>query len=222
MWHVMGQKAAMPSIFWSTVMKPRSYAKDHRIWTALPESVGEFRPALKARTVIEQMEHQVQSEGRWMKTMLGIDTGDPNPPSRTQSAFIAKYRADATARLWILREKPEVGWREKTAFFDVARSRARVFTRADDTLCPHRGQLVVYLRLLGVRVPSVYGATAYTTDASFTPSGETHDGHASSWSHSESGGGTSSSLVRLWRSTSYRTAPQHAQVHDELPSLRLG
>lgn len=45
------------------------------LWHAFPQSAADFRPALKSRTVIEQMEHQVQSEGRWMKVMLDIDTG---------------------------------------------------------------------------------------------------------------------------------------------------
>ncbi len=46
------------------------------IWSAFPDSAMDFRPNPKSRSVIEQMEHQVQSEGRWMTTMLGIDTGD--------------------------------------------------------------------------------------------------------------------------------------------------
>jgi uncharacterized damage-inducible protein DinB len=132
------------------------------IWSAFPASAGEFRPAPKARTVLEQMEHQVQSEERWMRTMLGIDTGDPNPPSRTQPAFIAKYRDDATTRLETIREKPEVWWRGETTFFDVTRSRTWVFTRRMMHSSHHRGQLLVYLRLLGVKVPSVYGPTADT------------------------------------------------------------
>ena len=40
------------------------------IWSAFPESKMDYRPHPKSRSVIEQMEHQVQSEGRWMTTML--------------------------------------------------------------------------------------------------------------------------------------------------------
>ena len=132
------------------------------IWEAFPEPSMEFRPHPKSRSVLEQMEHQVQSEGRWMKAMLGIDTGDPNPAQRTKEGFIAKYRADATRRLQILREKPDEWWREPTQFFDVTRSRAWVMTRRMTHSSHHRGQLVVYLRLVGELVPSVYGPTADT------------------------------------------------------------
>ena len=131
-------------------------------WAAFPESSLEFRPHPRSRTVIEQFEHQVQSEGRWMSAMLGIDTGDPNPQQRTQQGFIDKYREDAGQRLKILRTKPEEWFREVVTFFDVPRSRAWVLTRRINHATHHRGQLVVYLRLLEVPVPSVYGPTADT------------------------------------------------------------
>ncbi len=131
-------------------------------WAAFPESAMEFRPAPKSRSVVEQMEHQVQSEGRWMKTMLEIDTGDPNPRERTQKAFIEKYQADARRRLEILRTRAEPWWKETANFFDVVRSRAWIMTRRISHSSHHRGQLIVYLRVLGLRVPSVYGPTADT------------------------------------------------------------
>lgn len=134
------------------------------IWSAFPDSAMDYRPHPKSRSVIEQMEHQVQSEGRWMKTMLGIDTGDPNPPERDKHGFIEKYRGDAERRLVILQSKPDEWWRQTTNFFDVLRSRAWVMTRRIDHSAHHRGQLVVYLRMLDVQVPSVYGPTADTGD----------------------------------------------------------
>ncbi len=132
------------------------------IWSAFPESKLEFRPAPKSRSVLEQFEHQVQSEGRWMKLMLGLDTGDPNPAQRTRQGFIEKYRGDAQQRLAMMRQKPESWWEEPTAFFDVTRSRAWVMTRRMTHSSHHRGQLIVYLRLLDLKVPSVYGPTADT------------------------------------------------------------
>jgi len=132
------------------------------IWSAFPDTAMDFRPSPKSRSVIEQFEHQVQSEGRWMREMLGIDTGAPNPSEKTRRAFIEKYRGDAVRRLEILRTKPDEWWRESVSFFDVVRSRAWVFTRRINHSTHHRGQLLVYLRLLGLPVPSVYGPTADT------------------------------------------------------------
>ncbi len=132
------------------------------IWESFPEETMDYRPHPKSRSVLEQMEHQVQSEGRWMKMMLGVDTGDPNPAQRTKQGFIEKYKADANKRLEILRGKPDEWWRETTQFFDVTRSKAWVMTRRMTHSSHHRGQLIVYLRQVGELVPSVYGPTADT------------------------------------------------------------
>ncbi len=134
------------------------------IWAAFrPEDLS-FRPAPRARTVLEQMEHQLKSEGTWMKNMLQIDTGELLPTDHTQQAFIDQYRSDAQRRLAILRERPDAWWQETVTFFDVPRSRAWVMTRRINHSTHHRGQLIIYLRLLGRRVPSVYGPTADTGD----------------------------------------------------------
>lgn len=132
------------------------------IWSAFADDATNFRPAPKSRTVLEQMDHQIQSEGGWMVKMLGVDVGDFQPKEKTQRGYIEKYRTDAGKRLEILRQKPESWWRETTAFFDVQRSRAWIFTRRLNHSTHHRGQLVVYLRVLGAKVPSVYGPTADT------------------------------------------------------------
>lgn len=135
------------------------------IWEAFPESALDFRPSSKSRTVQEQIDHQIQSEGGWMVNMLGIDIGDFQPKEKSKRGYIEKYRADTAKRLEILRQKSESWWQEETNFFDVQRSRAWIFTRRLNHSTHHRGQLVVYLRVLGITVPSVYGPTADTGDA---------------------------------------------------------
>jgi uncharacterized damage-inducible protein DinB len=132
------------------------------IWGALEGVDPNFRPAPKARSVLEQMEHQVQSEGRWMASMLEADTGDPNPTNKTAAGYIEKYNADAQRRLTMLASRPDEWWRATASFFDVTRSHAWIMTRRMTHSSHHRGQLIVYLRLLGIPVPSVYGPTADT------------------------------------------------------------
>ena len=79
-------------------------------------------------------------------------------------SFIEKYRVDADRRLEIMRSQPDEWWQEMTNFFDVVRSRIWVLTRRINHSAHHRGQLGVYLRLLDLPVPSVYGPTADTGD----------------------------------------------------------
>ncbi len=132
------------------------------IWAAFPDDALEFRPHPKSRNLLEQMEHQLQSESRWMRNMFNIDTGEPMPPQRSRRGFIDKYVSDAKRRLAILHNKPDEWWREPVQFFDVTRSRAWVMVRRLNHSAHHRGQLIVYLRLLNLKVPSVYGPTADT------------------------------------------------------------
>lgn len=134
------------------------------IWEAFPETAMDFRPSAKSRSALEQMDHQIQSEGGWMVKMLGIDIGDFQPKEKKKRGYIEKYRGDAAKRLTILRQKPQSWWQEETKFFDVQRSRAWIFTRRLNHSTHHRGQLIVYLRLLSAKVPSVYGPTADTGD----------------------------------------------------------
>ncbi len=131
-------------------------------WELFPEDAMDFRPAPKSRTVLEQFEHQLKSEGAWMRDMLGIDVGEILPSEYTKLDFIQKYRTDATKRLAILRPKPSSWWQETAKFFDVPRSRAWIMVRRINHSTHHRGQLIVYLRLLEQRVTSVYGPTADT------------------------------------------------------------
>jgi hypothetical protein len=97
-----------------------------------------------------------------MSAMLAVDAGDPNPAERSKQGFIEKYKTDAGRRLILLRAKPGEWWQEQTSFFDVTRSRAWVLARRINHSAHHRGMLSVYLRLLDIAVPSVYGPTADT------------------------------------------------------------
>jgi uncharacterized damage-inducible protein DinB len=132
------------------------------LWLSFPDDSLDWRPHPKSRSIREQMEHQCQSEAKWMRTMLDIDTGDPNPAEPTREGFVRRYAADAGQRLATLRAKPDEWWREEAQFFDVRRSRAWIVARRINHSTHHRGQLVVYLRLLDLEVPSVYGPTADT------------------------------------------------------------
>jgi uncharacterized damage-inducible protein DinB len=132
------------------------------MWEAFPQNSMGFRPAPKSRTVLEQFEHQLKSEGGWMRDMLGIDVGEILPKDYTKRAFVEKYTVDAVKRLSVLRSKTDSWWEENTKFFDVPRSRAWVLVRSMHHSTHHRGQLVVYLRLLEQPVPSIYGPTADT------------------------------------------------------------
>lgn len=133
------------------------------VWSQLADGDLAFRPTPRARTPREQMVHQCVSEDVWMRTMLGIDLGEPPlPAEETRLAFLETYARASERRLCALRDKPEAWFEGTTRFFDVERSRAWVLTRRIAHSAHHRAQLTVYLRLLGRELYSTYGPTADT------------------------------------------------------------
>jgi uncharacterized damage-inducible protein DinB len=133
------------------------------VWSQFGDADLGFRPEPRARTPLEHMVHQCLSEDGWMQRMLGIDAGLPAlPATETRLMFLEHYAAASGNRLAILKSKPPEWFGEETKFFDVARSRAWVLTRRVAHSAHHRGQLTVYLRLLGQSLYSTYGPTADT------------------------------------------------------------
>ena len=133
------------------------------VWSQFADADLPFRPEPRARTPHEHMVHQCLSEDAWMRTMLGIDLGEPPlPPDETRLAFLRRYAEASARRLEELRGKPEFWFEETTRFFDVDRTRAWVLTRRIAHTAHHRGQLTAYLRLLGRDLYSTYGPSADT------------------------------------------------------------
>ena len=136
------------------------------VWSEFRDEDLDARPRAddpRGRSVREQMVHQCVSEDTWFRTMLGIDVGAPPLPEReTRFEFIARYAEDSGRRLERLRQTDERWWEDATAFFDVQRSRAWVFTRRLTHTSHHRGQQMAMLRMLGRDLHSNYGPTADT------------------------------------------------------------
>jgi len=136
------------------------------VWSMFHEEDLPIRPRAddaRGRSVLEQMIHQLMSEDGWFKKMLGIDVGAPPlPTAEDRLSFIRRYAEDSKKRLDALRGKEDAWWEERTAFFDVPRSRAWVMVRRVAHTSHHRGQQMAMLRMLGRDLHSNYGPTADT------------------------------------------------------------
>jgi uncharacterized damage-inducible protein DinB len=133
------------------------------VWSHFHDHQLAFRPEPRARTPREHMVHQCAGEDHWMRTMLGIDLGEPPlPPEETRLAFLHRYAAASAERLRRLAALPDDWFEQPTRFFDVDRPRSWVLLRRIAHTAHHRGQLTVYLRLLGHDLYSTYGPTADT------------------------------------------------------------
>ena len=133
------------------------------VWSAFRDEDLRFRCAERARTPLEHFVHQCMSEDTWMRNMLGIQVSVPTlPADESRLSFMRHYAAASAERSAVLRQRTGTWWSEATTFFDVARSRAWVFTRRIAHSAHHRGQLTVLLRLLGRPVYSTYGPSGDT------------------------------------------------------------
>lgn len=133
------------------------------VWSQFADADLGFRPEPRARTPLEHFVHQCISEEGWMRGMLGLDVGLPVLPSpETRLGFLETYATASAARLAALTRKPDAWFGETVRFFDTDRSRAWVLIRRLTHSAHHRGQLTIYLRLLGRALYSTYGPTADT------------------------------------------------------------
>jgi uncharacterized damage-inducible protein DinB len=133
------------------------------VWAQVPDDRLQWRAEPRARSPLEHMLHQCQSEHSWMTGMLEIDIGRPAlPEQETSEAFIRHYGLSAAARLAALGQEPDAWFEEEVAFFDVRRTRAWILTRRFTHTAHHRGQLTAAIRSWGLPLYSTYGPTADT------------------------------------------------------------
>lgn len=132
-------------------------------WRQIPRARLHQRLEPRARSPLEHLIHQCQSEYNWMGDILGVRV--PRPPlpmTDTVEGFIEHYGISASERLDLLARQRDEWFEEEVAFFEARRSRAWVLTRRFTHTAHHRGQLLATLRAWGVALYSTYGPTADT------------------------------------------------------------
>ncbi len=133
------------------------------VWRGFTREDLDFRPHERSSTVGDVLKHQLLSERRFFGEFLGVperDAADVLPQEITVAACEERLVASAIPRLTRLASQPESWWLTRVGFFDVERERIWIFWRRVLHTAHHRTQLSVYLRLLGRRVPAIYGPTA--------------------------------------------------------------
>jgi uncharacterized damage-inducible protein DinB len=142
----------------------------------VPENSGNWRPHAKSMTLGQLAAHLATIPVYGARTMdsTEFDVNPPNGPAPTRlefttsSALLAAFDDNAAAtRTAIAAAKDDdflVPWSLKNSgqtVFTLPRA-ATLRTLMMNHLIHHRGQLSVYLRLLDVPLPSIYGPTADT------------------------------------------------------------
>ena len=142
----------------------RENATTRRVLAAIPEDAAEFRPHPRAKTTRELAALFAFDQG----AIAAALTGDWQwPPLRgdtpaTLGEALAAYDATAQAVLRALAAAPETRLFDTVPFMIGPNQSADV--RVIDVMwfmvldsIHHRGQMSIYLRMVGAKVPSIYG-----------------------------------------------------------------
>ena len=141
------------------------------ILEVVPFEKGDFKPHEKSMTLKRLAIHVAEITGWWKETLvkdeLNFAEGDFTPKEynsiddvltlhdtlvENATKILNEISEEAFDKIWTMRNGDHVILSEPKR--DVAR------TWCLNHLCHHRGQLSVYLRLLDVKLPGLYGPTA--------------------------------------------------------------
>ncbi|MBI2933377.1 MAG: DinB family protein [Planctomycetes bacterium] len=132
---------------------------------ALPAEKYAYRPHPKARTAGELAWHLVTGRRWFLEELLQWPLPDAvklllaKPPAAPQHMLEA-LDAVMNEQLGHLRAKDDFWLREEAEFFGRATTLGGILYGMLKHEVHHRGQLSVYLRATGMRVPGVYGGSA--------------------------------------------------------------
>lgn len=147
------------------------YAKEHqttlKVLRAFPADQASYKPHERSNSALQLAWTFVLENAMGIAALKGpldFSQGMPKSPP-TLDEVIAAYEAGAKEMLATLEETPESRMMETVNFFTGPRQMGEF--RVIDFLwfmlmdsIHHRGQMSVYLRCAGGKVPSIYGPTA--------------------------------------------------------------
>jgi len=148
----------------------REHATTKTVIEAIPLDKGDYRPEPVAKSALELAWHIVAAENRFLGGVAdGVFDFTPNhrPETVRNSADIAKWYADSFAKN-IARVEAMSG--EDLAKVIDFRGMMQVpavayLTFSSNHSIHHRGQLSVYLRPMGGKVPAIYGESYDSAEA---------------------------------------------------------
>lgn len=147
-------------------------AVTRKLFERIPEDRFDYKPHPKSMSLRELASHLVDALG-WVDATVNLDELQIDPTqwkpfvAKSRAELLATHDANLVAALGIMKgvadEKLFAPWTMKKADGTVAFTMPRIAVlRAFIVkhIVHHRGQLTVYLRLLDVPLPQVYGPSA--------------------------------------------------------------
>ena len=145
----------------------RESATTRRVLKSVPDAQGEFRPSANNKPAREIAAIFSLGQGAIAAALTDNWQWPPQfpPAPATYAEVVANFEATNQAVLQALENTPESRLLETVSFFTAPKQMGPIpvidlmwFMLMDSI--HHRGQLSVYLRMMGAKVPSIYGPSA--------------------------------------------------------------
>jgi uncharacterized damage-inducible protein DinB len=151
----------------------REAERTARVLEQVPDGKGGWKPHEKSMA-FGYLAHLVATMPSWIAMMINQDSLDLNPPGgsgwkipqdQTSADLLAAHQQAVGEARAALQKTDEpylsTSWKLLLAGQTVAQgTRYEMIRDAINHQSHHRGQMTVYLRLLGARVPAIYGPSA--------------------------------------------------------------
>ncbi|MDW3646357.1 MAG: DinB family protein [Bacteroidia bacterium] len=125
------------------------------VLTAMPEEFYDFSPAKGMKSFREQASHIATGFNFQLKK-----SGLPSLPAvknKSKASMIASYTEIFDALIQNLKNYPAAELGEEASMWYGSSTKLRMLNLMDNHLAHHRGQMIVYLRLKGIKAPSYIG-----------------------------------------------------------------
>jgi uncharacterized damage-inducible protein DinB len=144
----------------------REHAVTLRVLQAFPAEHSEFRPHVRSKSARELAWIFVAEQGLIVRAINEQMGGGPPPvPDTDIKGIIDQFQRDHQAAVDLVKKTPDAKL-DSTVQFPVGKGQMADWTKrallwfALSDQIHHRGQLSVYVRLAGGKVPSIYGPSA--------------------------------------------------------------
>ena len=136
-----------------------------KVMRAVPAAKLDMRPHEKSKSMRELAWHLAEAERFFVVQGLGVQVPGDNPvpketPPATPSAMADAFDRSHAALSAAIAKSDPAWFAEVVPFFQMKMTRAAILDLMIRHEVHHRGQLTVYLRLAGAKVPSTYGGSA--------------------------------------------------------------
>jgi len=148
-------------------MFDQEIANTLKVLRAVPNDRRDYKPDEKSRTAWELATHLAGSDIWFLDCICdAVFVYDVKAEEQRTAGLhtiddvVEFYQREAPKRIQRLRSTPGEQLAKEVDFFGTAKASVWILGLANNHAVHHRGQLTTYLRAMGSRVPSMYGASA--------------------------------------------------------------